>query len=1502
MSVPPNLYDTQTGRLLSETDFVPTQRALPLEELASGDIRAIPPEQLSAEAAGQAQMPFEAPQQQQLQLFDIDTAGGYPVYQYEAPLSRMPDELTGTRIPDITAEELMARQELAPGFEWQPSQVVGDPIYQTGKREGKPKPVFQPDVTKPKVEATEKALFYQPRLEIGADIQNASMDIPFSDRVTEAAKPIIDKLIVFKEQGRDLTNPGNRRWHTQWTKEVAEEMFGEATPANVKRVTQYIDNIGQQELPFEDFGSLQMNLQSADWGSKLDATNTYYRYDETSGDFVLKQDRPLPPTKKGWKGNAAESDTSGHMNKKFFNPGKPATSKASQWVQDINIADHQIVDEGRSSIKEMAGPSEINSHEGKNLWKYITGQMQPAWYKAALRRFDGAMNLHDGMIETVVRKGGEELQKLGWLDDSGRWTLEAVGTYEVPGPIRILYRTLHDPQKWMPQLEMYGPDAVRQYHNLRALADWEQYHRLNSDMNLMKTEDYFYRGWKKRDGITWNTISGNITKLGRTKPMEMARNTASFTEMEELGFEPLSWDPYTQAMLSSKMGLQQRLQIQLLEILKDPALHQARWVDDVEGNIDIQINELKKQGWATVDNVGPAFKGDKFMGVPIKFVDEANPGEFQKSINGVWMFPKPVANALKEMFGGENLAERIFKAEGTIPVIGVDIKFDDIVYIPKQAKLFGSLFQQADFSGRMGFSSYQSAIDRLISSMQLLGRGEVDKSFNELLNAFFDIARLPKNLLNMVRANVDPKYRSELAESLQSTQPFWDDPELAEYTWANAQLNGLEVRDYTILPMEEGIELTKQAADELAKESLTKQGALALPRATRNVNSALQSGLFDGLYVSAIMTDFRYHTLPMVMRAHPDLNPSQIMGEAARLSNIKWSVLPPNQSTVNGWFKSLIKRFLFSLTEQETFARQNLGMFFGENKRYWRTYYLGGFLFTSTLANLVHWKTTGEPLPVGRYFPYVAKDYNHYGYGMNTAFLSPDVAIPTRGGDRALLDLLLQNDFLIRLLDPGSGAVPFWSFVSDREGTAPNAISNQFTSKDYMGASISKWGWAQRGLQLVYDTFAPIGLGQLAIHQVQQILKDKKIPALSAGKIPIVREGATAGDLLPSVESGLGTTGIAIQGLGMNLRSYTNEMLADITVKRTFGKGEHPDYPGLVLKTIKEVKEHPDAPILRKIVLEDPQNRREIKEIDTRRQEGATGFYDDFGVMIFERQEKSKEKKVAEVEIVNRNTDMLWDTSIQTAWSPTTFKAELKALNAKYTSEIELIEEIFARDPATAEKIKEMKEAPDRAEAPLQWAIWKFFEIRRENTDPVTGKVDNRAFDKAWEIETSGWDDEEMQESGGLADRFDAWLNTGDHHPFVQEYYDTLSALDKAGYWEDTFPEQNKQINQMYAKQLAEGNTTVEEIWSDYLSSSVEERRRLRASPNYVINNIIKSLEFARKVNRYNVVIKNPHLDRGLIKWFGNTPSIYGNREYYNQLYGKLPSTVRQSPYRLGGN
>ena len=263
---------------------------------------------------------------------------------------------------------------------------------------------------------------------------------------------------------------------------------------------------------------------------------------------------------------------------------------------------------------------------------------------------------------------------------------------------------------------------------------------------------------------------------------------------------------------------------------------------------------------------------------------------------------------------------------------------------------------------------------------------------------------------------------------------------------------------------------------------------------------------------------------------------------------------------------------------------------------------------------------------------------------------------------------------------------------------------------------------------------------------------------------------------------------------------------------------------------------------------------------------------------------------------------MLWDTSIQTAWSPTTFKAELKALNAKYTSEIELIEEIFARDPATAEKIKEMKEAPDRAEAPLQWAIWKFFEIRRENTDPVTGKVDNRAFDKAWEIETSGWDDEEMQESGGLADRFDAWLNTGDHHPFVQEYYDTLSALDKAGYWEDTFPEQNKQINQMYAKQLAEGNTTVEEIWSDYLASSVEERRRLRASPNYVINNIIKSLEFARKVNRYNVVIKNPHLDRGLIKWFGNTPSIYGNREYYNQLYGKLPSTVRQSPYRLGGN
>lgn len=117
--------------------------------------------------------------------------------------------------------------------------------------------------------------------------------------------------------------------------------------------------------------------------------------------------------------------------------------------------------------------------------------------------------------------------------------------------------------------------------------------------------------------------------------------------------------------------------------------------------------------------------------------------------------------------------------------------------------------------------------------------------------------------------------------------------------------------------MEEGIELTKQAADELAKESLTKQGALALPRATRNVNSALQSGLFDGLYVSAIMTDFRYHTLPMVMRAHPDLNPSQIMGEAARLSNIKWSVLPLTKALLMVGLNLLLRDFYFLLLSRK---------------------------------------------------------------------------------------------------------------------------------------------------------------------------------------------------------------------------------------------------------------------------------------------------------------------------------------------------------------------------------------------------------------------------------------------------------------------------------------------------------------------------------------------------------------------------------------------------------
>ena len=74
------------------------------------------------------------------------------------------------------------------------------------------------------------------------------------------------------------------------------------------------------------------------------------------------------------------------------------------------------------------------------------------------------------------------------------------------------------------------------------------------DFNLGEDADqYFYRGVIP-ESLNLKEFSENLNKLGRTKSIEMHRINKSWVEMQEIGLRPIYWNPYQQAMYSSRIG------------------------------------------------------------------------------------------------------------------------------------------------------------------------------------------------------------------------------------------------------------------------------------------------------------------------------------------------------------------------------------------------------------------------------------------------------------------------------------------------------------------------------------------------------------------------------------------------------------------------------------------------------------------------------------------------------------------------------------------------------------------------------------------------------------------------------------------------------------------------------------------------------------------------------------------------------------------------------------
>jgi hypothetical protein len=404
------------------------------------------------------------------------------------------------------------------------------------------------------------------------------------------------------------------------------------------------------------------------------------------------------------------------------------------------------------------------------------------------------------------------------------------------------------------------------------------------------------------------------------------------------------------------------------------------------------------------------------------------------------------------------------------------------------------------------------------------------------------------------------------------------------------------------------------------------------------------------------------------------------------------------------------------------------------------------------------------------------------------------------------------------------------------------------------------------------------------------------------------------------VEAKLGWIGVWVQSLGFNLIAPTSEELWDEMTKRTFGEGTD-GFEGVHLNSIKDVDKHPYKELLRKTIMNDPLNKRYVREIGERQREGAIAWYDNYSKMLEERRKLSRKRLENETILVSKHVDrrLGWNQErqeyirldgVSEAWSPSSWKADRNVLRTRSAAQYEAIEKIYGDDPRVRENLKRWEDRnPSRSSEPLEYAIFMYGKIKERHSDPTTGKVDDwRAYKADWEREQASWDaGVEADDRGELLEMFNAWFEQGEHHPFYDKYYRDRKKIDESGYWQegpkqegDLFDRQIKMLDAQYGSGghdvlpvAPQGVSQSLHVWDSYLKAPIEEKRQMKAHVNFAIPAVIKTMEKLRSIHRHTVATTNPEVDRLIVFWNGSSPYSQSNVEYYYNLYGKWPKLRR---------
>lgn len=765
----------------------------------------------------------------------------------------------------------------------------------------------------------------------------------------------------------------------------------------------------------------------------------------------------------------------------------------------------------------VSGAQEVNDTFVREVEGFVPGE---DYGIGSFRQYEGTIGSLAKEVELGMHKGQQLATDLGFLPErDGLDMLRALQGEATPDPRFLpLYN-------WL-RLNATGEGQVTRKAFESMGIPWNP---------RIADESYFPRYFRRVELPTAEVE--NIMRGGggfaQRRGFQKHRVDATFGDLvdgvfqDEKGFyklEPLTKDPFQMLALRQLQGIEAREQNALMKRWLDPVIGVAVRVDRKTGimpegyrvprgvrafegkPVSFIIAEEDTEGIkAALENFGPdaADAVAQRQRAALTFTDPV-------------AVPEKLADLLEGMYGpGLSLGK----------VGGVDIlkAIQAGGNVAKRAKLFGSLFQQVDFTTRSGFAAFGGAIDALL-------RGEPAEAVAKL-------AKFPRQVGDIVRANLSPKFRQQLTEEILSGKALF--PERPDLSLRLIAENGWIQHDPSLMARDIRAALQQEIDDALSAGGKASQLKDAT-RKLKSIDKAMQAGLFDGVYPQSQKFALENFIVPRLMHQHPEFSSKQIAANAAMEVNKMFSTLGNYQTVVkNRAMKTMLHSLIFSTNETESLIRQAGSVFAGPNKQLWGEYYLGGALMLGATANLIHLAATGEMLPWDRYSPIDVGDkpgarYNKLGIGIgyNSNFLQPTLPLLRgRSGSRVDLDLMGQMDTALRLLDP-------ISFFQARENVLPRALVNQALGEDFYGRpidTVGPRGIVSRAQQAAQDIFQPVGAGMVA---------------------EAARQAVPGADkLIPENEGRIGVGGSLIQASGLNLGGEGTAEILDRYAQQTYGMG-----------------------------------------------------------------------------------------------------------------------------------------------------------------------------------------------------------------------------------------------------------------------------------------------------------------------------------------------------------